>query len=151
MCKKAFFQMLRRFFVFFGYIISIISFPCLSSLIFTFVSFSLLLSSLLFSSLPLLFSPLSSVVSVVSLFCAVVVFCLFCVVVVFSVFVLSLVAAAGAALLRCCRWLLRGCRCRCWLLRGCRCRCRWVAVVSRFGAVCFFDLSVHSRCHSGHC
>ena len=122
MCKNSF------FFVISGYIFFLISFSCLPSLISTSLPspFFLLLSSS--SLLPVVFRCLCCV----SVLCSCRLFYILCCRR-FLCFVLSLVAAA---LLRCCRWLLRGCRCCCF---------------SRFGAVLFFDPSVHFRCHSSHC
>ena len=141
LCKKALFPDATAFFcVFFGYIIFIISFSSVSPLLFT----PFLFSSPLFSSLPLLFSPsprglplsllclCSVLLSSFSLFCVVAGCC--CVAALLPLVAAWLAVAVGAG---CCVAVAAS---------------AGAAVVSRFGAVFFFfDLSVHFRCHSGHC
>ena len=128
MCQKALFpDATAFFFMFFGNIIFIISFPCLPSLIFTSSPSPFLFSSLLFSSLrglPLSLLCLCSVLLSSFLYFVLSSFSLFCVVAGCCVAV-----AAGAG---CCVAVAVG---------------AGAAVVSRFGAVffrsfCSFSLSL---------
>ena len=122
--------MLRRFF--FRYIIFIVSFPCLPSLIFTSCPSPSLFSSLLFTSSSLLPVVFRCLCCVSVLRCCRISSILCCRR--FVCFVLSLVAAA---LLRCCRWLLRGCPCRCWW-----CCCFSFRPFFFFRSFCSFSLSL---------